>query len=800
MADKQVNWILNIVDNITKPIKQIFESVNGIGVGFSNVENLISSDITSLNNKLSELRKKLDSTILIDERIKLKDEIQKTEKEVEQLNAALAENKTTEFDKSKQSVKGLNTELKKTEENISVFDRIGKNSLNLNQISSSIRDFSDGIVQLTSKPVGFESSMADLQAITGVTGKTFTDIENNARSLAKTFGGDASRSVESYKLVLSKLSPELAKYPDVLDGMARNAMNLSKTMSGDSVAATQVLTSAMNQFGVDLTNPQTALAEMTRQMNIMSASAKEGSAEMPQIKEAIENVGAVAKQAGLSFEETNSAIQLLDKYGKQGAEGGIALRNVLIKLTETPSMSPDILKPLQSAGVDIKKLSDTTIPFTDKMRDLQKVVGNNALMVKMFGAENYLSAIAMINSADAQDELKGKIINTNTTIEQAGIVMNTTAEKTKRWQAVIDDVKISLLNYTKEYIPLTTVLTENITLLSQLAPGINLLSAGFGKMLTPLKNVVTNLLNKLIPGLIGSTTATVGATTATTGATTAQWGFNAAMTANPVGAIALAIVGYGVAIAGIIVYWDELTGWFERQAGWVKILIGLWALLNFPLVALVAITKLLVDNWNDLINFFQRIPKIIDAAIFHIKQRWRGLFADMKIAILDIKEFLLKYHPVAIFLEKMDEMFPFIRERFIRVWTSFYETLIKPIREALAAVFEWTFTAKVEKTVLPPGMEMLNTTADNKNPKDTTINPLNLLGDNKDKTNLLGSGNKDIVKDIQDNKSGGDRILNIDKLVEKIEIHTTNLSESTAKIKDEIIKVVMAAVNDVNSQ
>ena len=33
-----------------------------------------------------------------------------------------------------------------------------------------------------------------------------------------------------------------------------------------------------------------------------------------------------AKGAGVSFEETNAAIQVLDKAGKKGAEGGVALR------------------------------------------------------------------------------------------------------------------------------------------------------------------------------------------------------------------------------------------------------------------------------------------------------------------------------------------------------------------------------------------------------------------------------------------------------------------------------------------
>ena len=60
------------------------------------------------------------------------------------------------------------------------------------------------------------ASLADLSAISGETGESLKTIERYARDAAKTFGGSAAQSVESYKLLLSQLSPELAKTPDAL--------------------------------------------------------------------------------------------------------------------------------------------------------------------------------------------------------------------------------------------------------------------------------------------------------------------------------------------------------------------------------------------------------------------------------------------------------------------------------------------------------------------------------------------------------------------------------------------------------
>ncbi len=57
----------------------------------------------------------------------------------------------------------------------------------------------------------------------------------------------------------------------------------------------------------------------------MAASAKVGAAEIPQVSEAILQAGVAAKGAGLSFEETNAAIQGLAVGDKVGSEAGVAM-------------------------------------------------------------------------------------------------------------------------------------------------------------------------------------------------------------------------------------------------------------------------------------------------------------------------------------------------------------------------------------------------------------------------------------------------------------------------------------------
>ena len=147
------------------------------------------------------------------------------------------------------------------------------------QLSATFRNFGQANVEL-------DSQMHDLSAVAGVTGEGLKTIENYARESAKTFGSDAGTAVQGYKLLLSQLTPELGKCPQALKAMGDAIQTTSKLMGGDGTAAAEVLTTAMNQYGVSLADPMEASRKMAEMMNTMAAAGQAGSAELPAIKAA----------------------------------------------------------------------------------------------------------------------------------------------------------------------------------------------------------------------------------------------------------------------------------------------------------------------------------------------------------------------------------------------------------------------------------------------------------------------------------------------------------------------------------
>lgn len=435
------------------------------------------------------------------------------------------------------------------------------NTIRLDSLVNNIGHVADGLDSLSAPGLKLGSTMSDLEAITGVTGTKLKEIEGYARQNAKTFGGEASEGIESYKLILSQLNPEIAKAPKALQAMGTSVSVLSKTMGNDAGAATEVLTTAMNQYQVSTQDPIKASEEMARMMNIMAAAAKEGSAELPQQKQALEQSGMAAKAAKLQFQEHAAAIQVLDKAGKKGAEGGVALRNTLAILSTGRFLPKDVRQELQGAGVDINTLGDQSLSFTDRLRPLKKIMGDSALVTKLFGRENANAALALVSGIEEQDRLKQAIVGTNTAIEQANIVMESQAEKNSRLKARVDDFKISMFNATGGALGYASALGDVSRDVGNLIP----LFAGFGKMMQFVTSA--EKMQALWTGVV---------TVATHAWTGAQWLLNAAMTANPIGLI---IVGVAALIAGITWLVSKTEGWgaaWKHTVNGAKLIFKAW--------------------------------------------------------------------------------------------------------------------------------------------------------------------------------------------------------------------------------
>jgi TP901 family phage tail tape measure protein len=694
----------------------------------------------------------------------------------------------------------------------SVWDTFEGKILAFNQITQYVQNLGQAMNDTLAPGAALESQLAELEAIAGVTAEEYATLERYARSSAKEFGVSAAGAVNSYKLLLSQLSPELTKNSEALNNMGNNVATLSKMMNNDAVAAAEVLTTAMNQYGVSLDDPMAASDRMWEMMNTMAAAAREGSAELPAIKVALEQCGMAAKAAGVSFEETNAAIQVLDKAGKKGSEGGVALRNVMSTLAQGRFLPKDVQEELAAAGISVNDLTDKSKSLAERLQILKPVMADDALFSKLFGKENSAAAMALVQGVPKVQQWTEAITGTTTAIDQADIVMATYNERLARVQARFDDFKISIFNCCGDLGIWTQVILGALTPLSQLVP----LIWGAAKAVIFLKSVnfkgafsgVVSSIRNVCAGLVmmnASITASGG-----------YWLAFKVLAQNVCRSIGVAIMNIPIvgwiaaAIAAVIAIiqqlWDKCYGFrvavFTAWEGIKALFSALWEWLSG---LWQNISSFFVGLWNGIKSMVQKVVNIFMTVVNKIRS-W----------IAAIRNFVVKV--INAVIQKVSAICKPLVTAFKNVANAikgFFGRIIDWVRDKFYSLINWfidKYNWLAKKLKLSQIARLGREAADRSWAADHPEQPVDNSGGGAPAgdgggADGGGAGGGSPISGALGGVGGGasketDRVKNInitiDRLIDKFTITTTNLSESKERIKDAVAEALLSAVNDAN--
>lgn len=524
-------------------------------------------------------------------------------------------------------------------------------------VGEGIQSLNEQLQQAIQPGVNFESELAEVSAITGVTGKALEDLGEKARESALQFGGSAADSLNTYKVLLSKLGPQLAKSPEMLEKMEHNVRILSKTMGGDTAAAVDALTTSLLQYNVNLDNPTQATKTMSDMMNVMAAGAQEGAAEVNSISQALRVSGVQLKQSNVSFVEANAAIQALAAGGKEGASAGTALRNVLAKMAGEDVIPKEAADKLRSLGVDMGVVSDTTLPFIARLKELKKAQGDATIIAQMFGIENASSAKILLQSIDAQTELQSKISGTNSATEQANVIMNTYAERMSRLNAWFKDLGISIFNSTKKMLPFIDVMGKVAFTGSQIGTvynGLGPIFQGFNKRaIVPLKAQ----LNKLSLSSLRTSVGMRALGLSSIGASAGTWTLTGSIKALSAAIKSIPVVGWILAIIGALVtlfsyLWNNSEkfrgfiygAWNVIKLVFTKIINFIKPILNFFITGFKTafnsvwntVKSVVLGIWNFISTTFTKIKTTISTVLTTIKTVFKTIFGGVYDAVVNV--------------------------------------------------------------------------------------------------------------------------------------------------------------------
>lgn len=497
-------------------------------------------DVPSFNTIISSVKTSMGK---LGEDIKPIDEA-KLKSALDSTRAAFAQT-TAQASKFTEETKKGETQIDKLGKSAKVFKE-GFNfsgaAFGFNQILQATQTISNGLLGIMNVGINFDKQLAAVGAFTGTTGKDLDVLGDKARKLGIEFAsvGDAKAQLEIFSAVLSKMGPSYAQNADAMGKFATNVNVLAKAGGIDVPTAVNVMTNSMLQFGLRTGDAAKDADTSKRIIDGLAASARVGAAQIPQVGEAILQVGVMAKSSKMSFEDTAAAIQVMAVGGKTGAEAGVALRNVLgliqrpsaeasasLRRMGTNSMELSNLLTEKGLGAAMEKLKGGMKNFsTDAER-------NNALM-KLFGMENATAAGILMDNLDRYKEFQQGIkdgqMGIGTAMEMFTQKSGSATGIVAEMKARIEDLGISIshamgttaqavLLGSTQVAPMVTSLVGIKTVIPSLSEAKSMVT-GIGSGFAKLGGMAGGALKSLGTGIIGliPTFGATGAAGVTAGA------------------------------------------------------------------------------------------------------------------------------------------------------------------------------------------------------------------------------------------------------------------------------------------
>ena len=170
--------------------------------------------------------------------------------------------------------------------------------------------------------VAFESSLAKIEGLVGVTGSDLEELANKARELGPAFGSTANEAADALFFITSAGLRGSAAV-DVLEASLKgSAIGLGETKTIADLA-----TSAVNAYGE-------ANLSGSKAVDVLTEAVRLGKLEPAELAQTMGSVLPIASNLGVSFAEVGAAMAGMSKTGTDAATASTQLRQILNTLAK----------------------------------------------------------------------------------------------------------------------------------------------------------------------------------------------------------------------------------------------------------------------------------------------------------------------------------------------------------------------------------------------------------------------------------------------------------------------------------
>lgn len=422
-----------------------------------------------------------------------------------------------------------------------------------------------GLALAVKSAANFDAQMSQVKAVTGATASQMQVLRKAALDTSKSAQGFGytAKDVAAAQVELGKAGLSTAQ---IIGGGMNSALTLARAGNLQLADSAAYVANAMQQFG--MSGQQSAQVA-----DALAQAANATTADVGDFGMALVQSGAAAKSAGLSFNQTMTALTALASTGVKGSDAGTSLKTSLIQL----------IKPTVKQGEAARAAGLSFIGAGGKMRDLADIAGQlrtktqnltqaqrTALFATLAGTDGVRTLLSLYNAGPvAIAKYSAQLAKQGTAQSQAATMSDNAAGKFKQLMATLQAAGIEI--GTALLPPLAAVASGFAKVISSLtafkpiayaaAAAVTVMIAAFAISKVVGFAGAIGTAAKAIAGLgaASAATSTVGALGGAAGGAAGRMGALAGaipLVANPIGALT---VGVGLGIAALFAFRNEMS-------------------------------------------------------------------------------------------------------------------------------------------------------------------------------------------------------------------------------------------------
>lgn len=275
----------------------------------------------------------------------------------------------------------------------------------MGQLSVAMAPFTLGVLGGAKVAVDFEQQMQNVASVSQLTSEQFEALGIKAKQLGASTSFTAAQAGEGFE----ELMRAGFGFDEAMSAIS-GTLSLAAADSIGLAEATGITANVLRAMGLEAN-------QASRVADVLAATSANSATNVTMLGESFKFAAPVARQMGISLEDTSAALGLISNAGIKGTLAGNSFKNMLLKLAKPTTQATKYMRQYgisvfetSQGNLDLRK---TLTSVLDGTKDITSATKRAAIISELFGIEGQ-GAVSAISSAikdGSIDKLADSIYN-----------------------------------------------------------------------------------------------------------------------------------------------------------------------------------------------------------------------------------------------------------------------------------------------------------------------------------------------------------------------------------------------------